>query len=98
MKTPQKRHLKSTIGLSGLTATGMLLGYNITDAQEKDTRVETIEVDFEEKVAVTPTPKTGDASATTLGIENQFLFLFGLTVLGLVGIFGLIKDFRRGKN
>lgn len=99
MNKPSRKKLGTSISVIGTALLGQGLTYRLVQASSADrvadqVKVETIQLDFQQKTAVPPQQYSG-AAAKTLGVQNQFIFLLVLTVLGLVGIFGLIKDFRQ---
>jgi hypothetical protein len=53
-------------------------------------QVQTVDVDLGQIQAETIVT---EKAAT---VDPQLMFLFGLTVVGMIGIVGLVKDFRRG--
>lgn len=77
-----------------------MLAYRIADAagtEDFDTRVETIEVDFEQKVAPDPKEIVAETQAAS-DPQTQFLFLIALTVFGMIGIGSVVRDIRRDKQ
>ncbi len=96
MKKASKNHIKNSALLGATVIVGQGLSYKIAEASNSGkVKVETIELDFQQKTTAPGTQQYSDAAAKTLGAPNQFIFLFALTILGLVGIAGLIKDFRQ---
>jgi hypothetical protein len=102
MKNTSKTHFLVSGLLSLATLTGMIVAYRVADAKELEAqadpgvRVETIEVDFEQHVPIETTPV---AAATEISndTQTQFMYLVALTVLGMIGIVSIIRDFRHDR-
>jgi hypothetical protein len=103
MKNTTTKHFLISGLLSLATLTGMIVAYRVADAKELEAqadpgvRVETIEVDFEQQVPLETTPVAA-ASDVSNDTQTQFMYLVALTVLGMIGIVSIIRDFRRDRT
>ncbi|MFO0703003.1 MAG: hypothetical protein U0514_04090 [Candidatus Andersenbacteria bacterium] len=92
MNKQTQRHLRSSAFLATGAAGAIALAYQVADVKAA-TQAETVDVDFGSQ---TPHEAPAATAAPTGELQGQFLFLLVLTALGMVGIVGILRDFRRG--
>ena len=100
-----KRHLATSAVLASVAAAGIVTAYQFADEQidgvSAGVRVETVEVDFQASTQA-PEPQFAQADSQAQiedsSVQSQFLFLLALTVLGMFGIIGLVKDLRHSRH
>lgn len=92
MKKATTKHVRTSALLAAGALGSAVLAYRVADAKGA-TQAQTIDVDFG-----TQTPH-GDAATLaphTSDLQGQFVFLLILTTFGMVGIVGILRDFRHG--
>lgn len=73
-----------------------MAAYRVAEAKaEGVTQAETVDVDF--GTAVPHEVPAATAPSGSGDLQGQFVFLLVLTALGMVGIVGMLRDFRHGR-
>ncbi len=113
MPKDTKQHLATSAVLASIAAAGIVTAYQVAEAKVEgiaaSVRVETVDVDFEQTDGAPSATETTESTteiaqadstidAGSTETQSQFLFLFALTVLGMVGIVNLMRDLRHERS